>query len=231
MSIEKLDFQKATKEQIPYTLISTKVIQSIKDPVAGFIWIYLASLPPDWLVNKEQVMAKFHIGDNRLKVIFSYLHRAGLIQYKRDRFDDGKLGVVIVHVLCGDQFKPDEPYILSTGMKTIPVDKTTGMKTRRVENQTCGSVGLQKKEYTKYNKDLLKKKIKEKREKLPLSHCFFPDQQSFQFLNDKNITRDMAEHGFEKFKEYYSGGEHVDDDWQKRFRVWMLREKNYKETY
>lgn len=149
MSIEKLDqVTKITRENIPYTLLATHVIQNILDPIAGFIWVYLSSLPADWKVIKQNIKLKYSLGDDKIKDIFSYLKRCGLIEYKRERSADGKLGEVIIHVLCGTRFNKKEPYIKTTGVKTTPVDKTTGVKATRVENHSSGFRGLQKKHNT-----------------------------------------------------------------------------------
>jgi hypothetical protein len=155
MSIEKLDQAKISKENIPYTQISTFVIQNVRDPIAGFIWVYLSSLPVDWVVRKEQIKNKFNVGDTALKLIFSYLNRSKLIEYHRERLSTGKLGKSIIHVLCGNRFNADEHYIKTTGSKIKPVakirEKTTGSKTRRLENHTSGSGALQKKYKNKRN--------------------------------------------------------------------------------
>jgi transcription initiation factor IIE alpha subunit len=85
MSIEKVDFQKVVKEQIPYTLVCTKVIQQIQDPLALAMWVYLLSLPPEWNINKAQLKNHFKIGDNRLKRTLSFLSKSKLIEYVRKR--------------------------------------------------------------------------------------------------------------------------------------------------
>lgn len=140
--VEKLDIQRAQDLKLPYTIISSLVIRQIKNPLAGFIWIFLQSLPPNWIVIKEQIKNKFDLGDNTLKKIFSYLNRCSLIAYERERVD-GKLGEIVIKILDGTQFKSDEPYVSTRGSKNAPVVKTTGSITRRLENHTSGSGALQ----------------------------------------------------------------------------------------
>lgn len=206
MAIEKLDFEKVSLEKIPYTLVSTKVIQNIKNPLAGFIWIYLSSLPPDWKVNKEQIKHKFDLGDDKIKAIFSYLNRCSLIRYDRERDEAGKLGIVVVTVLCGDNYKIDEPYQLTTGVKTTLVDSTTGVKATRVENHTCGFRALQKK-YN--NKD--KKKIKKTRGEngedcsppFSLSLCnFIPPERTHDYCKKWGIDMDYELQSFKHYAEH-----------------------------
>jgi len=203
MSIEKLDQVKLTHEKKPYTQILTEVIQNIKDPLAGFIWVYLSSLPPDWIVIKEQIKNKYNLGDNTLKLIFSYLNRANLIKYTRERNTCGKLGIVSIHVLCGIHFKSDESYIKTTSSKTEPVDKTTGSKTRRVENQTSGSGALQRKYKNKAFKNTNKtKKLLDKNQKSENERRHdFADSMD-QMANER---RHVEEHQKFKHQEIYGG--------------------------
>lgn len=192
MSIQKLDFQKVTKEHIPYTILCNKVIQNIQNPIAGFIWIYLSSCSHDWNVCKEHLKKKFKLGDDRLKIIFAYLRRCNLIEYRRDVGVDGKFGKVYIHVLNGDNFIMEEKFTKTTGSKNAPVEKkpvdksskTTGVKTTRVENHTCGSGALQKK--------IINKKEKEKdKKKKGASHriSFFQNQKRSAYASvDKQST-------------------------------------------
>ena len=122
MSIQKLDFEKITREKVPFTMILTKVIQKIDDHFAGFIWVYLSSLPPDWDVNKQHLMNHFGIAEQKLKKHMAYLCKHKLIEYIRIRREDGTLGPVTINVLCGNDFES------STGMKIHPVEEPPGGK-------------------------------------------------------------------------------------------------------
>lgn len=174
MSVQKLDAVRVTQEKKPYTQILSTVIQNIQDPIAGFIWVYLSSLSPDWIVQKEHLKTKFKIGDDKLKNIFSYLKRCNLIEYQRIRDKKGKLIKNTIHVLCGEEFKQNEPYLppppvdnssSSTGVDSTPVvtpvDKKNepnknGASIHRWSSHTCGPRALQIKQDT--NK--IKKQIK-----------------------------------------------------------------------
>lgn len=156
MSIEKLDFEKVIKEEIPYTLISTKVIQKLADPLALAIWVYLASLPPDWKVNKTHIQNHFVIGICKAKKIFSYLKKSNLIEYIQPKNSDGSYGEMAVNVLCGDNFNP-------AGIESIPPDKsacfTGGIKPVRPGNRSNGKM-THTKETNKQNKDSKQNKHK-----------------------------------------------------------------------
>jgi hypothetical protein len=161
MSIEKLDSMKIKKANIPFTMISTNVLQSIKDVHALALYVYLCSLPSDWIIQKEHIKKHFGLGDARLKSIFSYFIRAKLLCYTRERRPDGTLEEVVINLLCGDNFDENEPYIAklknksATGSISTPV-VTTGSITTRVVTHTSGAGALQKK-----YKDI--KEIKEKK--------------------------------------------------------------------
>ena len=147
MSIEKLDSIKIKQAQIPYTQIFTKVLQNIKNTDALAIWVYLSSLPPDWVINKEQIKNHFNIGDKTIKNVFSYLNRCRLITYTRERSANGKMGIVIISLSCGEEFKINEPFIY--------VDKsakTTGSKNHPVVDHPSGLEALQIIDITNDNK-------------------------------------------------------------------------------
>ena len=192
--IEKLDKAKLTLENQSYTQILTHVIQNIKDPVAGFVWVYLSSLPPDWLVLKEQIKNKFNLGDDKIKDIFSYLNRCKLIAYKRIRGSNGKLGKQFIHVFVGNDFDENEPYKKTTGVKSTPQVKTRGVKTTRVENHSSGSRALQRKYKNKVNKITNKTK-----------KAFVENGKKHSFADSMDMmaceTRNIAKHEVIKAKE------------------------------
>lgn len=221
MSIEKLDFSKVTKENIPYTLISNKVIQNIKDPVAGFIWVYLSSLPPNWDVNKEHLKKKFGLGNNKLKRILAYLSRSNLIQYVRLRNDDGTLDIMAIHILCGDKFDINQPFE-STGSKSEPVELSTGSTTgsiiHPVVNQTSGS-GLLQKKYKDTNTN------KREREAIRASRAlsvFSPNEENKMLAKDFGLDLDQE---LISFKERHKGSKT-----QYEFGRWLKNAREYQST-
>lgn len=228
MSIEKLDFQKVTKESLPYTLILTKVIQNIKHKDALAVWVYLCSLPPDWKINKEHLKNHFGLGDRTLQTIFSYLNRCGLIVYKRHRFDDGTLGIVVVHLLCGEEFRPDEPYVQTTPQKTHVVElSTTPQKTTRVADHTSGSEALQKKQNT--NNIKIQKKEREKSVKTSLSENFQIDEETHAYvLSLSMLSNEEKKIEHNKFYEHYLENGEIKTNWNRVYRSWMLKAASYK---
>lgn len=123
MSVEKFN-PSISGESIPYVQANTHVIQNIDNLEALAVWIYLLTLPKDWLVMKSHIKKHFGIGDDKIKRIFAYLKRCGLIEYVRERDEKGKLRKSEIKVLNGTRF--------------INPKKPTGVKTTPLENHTCG---------------------------------------------------------------------------------------------
>ena len=121
MSVEKFN-PCISGEIIPYTQVNTQVIQNIRDIEAGFIWMYLLTMPKNWTVVKAHIKNKYGIGDNKIKRIFAYLKRCNLIEYVRERDETGKLRKSEIRVLNGSRFN----------------DSTTGMENHPLVNQTSG---------------------------------------------------------------------------------------------
>lgn len=158
MAIEKLTQVKIQKEQIPYTQISNKVIQHIKDPLAGFVYVYLLSMPPDWIVIKSQLIDALGIGEKKMKDIFSYFKRANLIAHTTERDAHGRIIGHSIVVLCGDLFNEQEPFKIeknTTGAKNDPMVESQdscgfaenppqGQKTTGWRNHTGGKEGTTK---------------------------------------------------------------------------------------
>ncbi len=191
MSIEKLDSMKIKKANIPFTMISTKVLQSIKDAHSLALYVYLCSLPSDWIIQKEQIKKHFGLGDKRLKQIFSYFIRSKLLCYTQERNDDGTTKEVMIHLLCGENFDQNEPYIAQlknkiTGGAEIDPVVPVGSITAPPANGTCGSGALQKK--YKATKEIKEKKVFAKLEKSKANE----PKQTAQFWEKGNPDYDRC---------------------------------------
>lgn len=135
MSIEKFN-PRILGESVPFTQVSTKVIQEITNLEAGFVWVYLLTLPPDWQVVKVHLKNHFGIGELKLKRIFAYLNEHKLIEYTRQRLSNGQLGAVDVRILNGTRFK--NPVVQTTGIENHPVvNHTYGFQatTKEINNK------------------------------------------------------------------------------------------------
>lgn len=126
MSVEKFNSKTTVShELIPYTQINRKVIQKIDNMQAGFVWVYLLSMPPDWVVIKTQIKKHFKMGNDKLKKIFAYLTAHGLI--RTEPVKDPNTNRIMhwnITVLNGSEFieKPDKPGRKATGSKIHPLE-------------------------------------------------------------------------------------------------------------
>ena len=133
MSIDKLDFETIRHEHKPFVVVYTEVIQKITDAFAGFIWVYLQSLPADWRVNKAHLMHHFNIGEDKYDKHIKYLKDANLVEFIRERDEKGVFKRGVLHVLNGSAFQCP-----STGGKTPVVESSTGGIIHGVENPGGG---------------------------------------------------------------------------------------------
>jgi hypothetical protein len=217
MSVEKFNSKTViTHEQIPFTQVNRHVIQKIKNMQAGFVWVYLLSMPSDWKVVKEHIKNHFKVGDLKLKQIFVYLNEHNLIEYEQVK--DEKTKKIIqwnIHVLNGSKF------IEKPGKNK---KKTTGSKTIRMETHTYGNQGTTYKTSYKEDKNI------QRGEGVDKSPILFSDfnveyyKQIFSSLfSENNLSPDFV---LKKFKTYYQKRKlfsFCDDD----VRIWIVREIEY----
>ncbi len=113
MSIEKLsNDSKTSHEAVPFTQISNHVINNIKNSDAFLVWCYLQSKTSNWKVIKQDIKNKYTFGDKKLKLIFSYLHRANLIRYVQMHCAKGKFAQTDIVVLNGLKFDKNQEFIV-----------------------------------------------------------------------------------------------------------------------
>ena len=90
MPINK-DKERFLQNKIPYEMISREVVQSLSNPDALAIWVYLMAKPPTWIVRREDIRSHFSIGRDRYSKAMSELNEAGLVVTKNVQGADGKI--------------------------------------------------------------------------------------------------------------------------------------------
>jgi hypothetical protein len=107
--IEKYDFDAFEKEQKPYVMVLTELIQKfpMKHSQELLLWMFLESLPPTWKPNKQHIMAHFNISARTYERYMGYLNTTKLIEYRQERTEDGTFGCWKLIVLNGTKFSPD----------------------------------------------------------------------------------------------------------------------------
>lgn len=104
--IEKYDFDSFQKEQKPFVMILTHVIQHLPpDRAHEFaMWVYLESLPVTWKPNKQHLMERFSISAKTYERRMEWLNTVGLIEYRQKRNSTGLFGKGELIVLSGIRF-------------------------------------------------------------------------------------------------------------------------------
>lgn len=90
-NIEK--YNSLLMKDTPFTILLNDVIQKIQDLELLGLYTYLASLPSEWVINKEHLKKHFNIGTKKIESLFRKLIHIGLL-IKEDYREKGRfLGV------------------------------------------------------------------------------------------------------------------------------------------
>lgn len=180
INIEKFDasdFIEGENQKWPFTQISNYVVQNIGDALSGFLWVYLQSLPPAWIVNKHQLKSHFNIGEHSYKKAMTYLKKCNLISQYQEKAQGGLYGKSRIIVKNGSKFihpKDHEneamqlnPPInidvlneVTTSTESIPVVKKDDLP---VVEKRCTESTVSRKSTSYIKKIDLKKKTKERK--------------------------------------------------------------------
>jgi hypothetical protein len=104
-TIEKLDSSRISQEKLPFTMHMNYVLQNVRQPLALAIWVYLTSLPDDWIVHRNQLMEHFDVGRDKLANALKYLNENKLIEYVQEKLNTGKFGDSQIFVKSGYEFE------------------------------------------------------------------------------------------------------------------------------
>lgn len=230
MSIEKYDFTDFEQEGLPhsFTMINNAVIQNIRDPEALAVWCYLITKPPEWKPCKAQLRSHFNMGINKMNSIFGYLNTNLLIDYISSRKQDG---TIIKHTLVvknGKDFLEkvvlNQTY-LATGIKTVSVDLSTGMKIMRVDYHVSGKTAPINKDI-KINKEKTERGTARKKPRATLSADFQPDQKRHELCGAISL-KVGTQYGIllTKFINLQLSSGKESADWNAEFENFLLRER------
>lgn len=227
MSVEKLsDISKVLVEQYPFTQIPNNVIQGIKDNDAFRLYAYLLSKTRDWVVVKTYAAKECGIGEKKAKACWSYFARCGLIDYRVEKDEKGRIIKHDMIVLVGLKFDENVPFKSvdkSTGAKSAPLEKV-----HRGRNPPSGQptrvdfAPLLNKDITNKEKETKQRESTVRAKRSPLSDDFvFGDELKALCVAkgvDPSIVRD-------KFIAHAKASAKESGDWQAEAKLWVLREK------
>jgi len=95
MNIHKL---KKHQDEIPYFMLSREVVQSLKNPLALAIWVYLQSKSDDWKVVEADIQNQFKVGRTSYLKAMKCLRDAELYAVQRLKNDANQFVGSIFHI-------------------------------------------------------------------------------------------------------------------------------------
>ena len=95
MNIHKL---KKHQDEIPYFMLSREVVQSLKNPLALAIWVYLQSKSDDWKVVEGDIQNQFKVGRTSYLKAMKCLRDAQLYAVQRLKNDTNQFVGSIFHI-------------------------------------------------------------------------------------------------------------------------------------
>lgn len=226
MSIEKLsDVSKILVEQYPFTQVPNNVIINIKDNDAFRLHAYLLSKSRDWKVVKEHAAGECGIGEKKARECWSYFARSGLIEYRTERDEKGKIIRHDMVVLIGLKFDKDEPFEpvdKSTRAKTAPVEKThIGKNPLSGQSTRVDFAPLLNKEITNKEKTTKQRESSARKKRVPLPDDFKPNEEAIKFAKRNGIDLDKV---FNKFKRRVNADGRKHLDWHQALMGWLETE-------
>lgn len=104
MSVEKFVQNYNSIEKPPYSILANHVVQNIRDAETLAVWVYLSSMPSEWIISRKQLRDHFTLGERKIDKIMSNLKKLGLLEYSQEKGPDGKFKELTANILCGSQF-------------------------------------------------------------------------------------------------------------------------------
>lgn len=207
MPIQKETSARLVKEKVPYEIISREVIQSLTNPTALAIYVYLISLPENWAVRRQQILDHFDgLGRDRYDAAMRDLRKLGLVWVAETR---NALG----HV-------EDRSIVV----ETIPkVGKPTIGENPQVGKATIGEIRPLKDTDNKIFKDT--DIVREAENARSKRFCPPTDTEVAEYVQEIGATIDP--HAFVDFhtSKGWIVGRSPMKDWKAAVRTWARREK------
>lgn len=71
--------ERFAQEKLPFEIVSRDVVQRIESPDALALWVYLLTLPPNWVPRREQLRERWGLGRGRYGKAMQELRELGLV--------------------------------------------------------------------------------------------------------------------------------------------------------
>ena len=224
MSINKGNATRFVKESVPYDIISREIAQSVNNPVALAIWVYLQTKPDNWTPRRAEIMSHFDgLGRDRYDQALRELKGLGLVWVADTRDEKGR---IIDRVMVCESLpkvgKPATRVNQQDGKATLgesrPLKETETVK----ETETSKETEIKRitsdafnEFWEAYPKKVDKKKSQAKFMKLkPAIQKLAVENVKARAKSDQQWTE-----GFAPNPTTYLNGERWDDEWAKKDSV------------
>ena len=137
MPIKKVASARLVKQQVPYETVSRELVQSITNPVALAIWVYLLTKPEDWIVRRAEILAHFD--------------GLGRPRYEKAMRELREMGLVWTHVVQDEAGKITDSVMVVEALPTVYTENRVPGKPAIRENRplTDTEINYRYREYTK----------------------------------------------------------------------------------
>ena len=115
--------ERFVQEKIPFEMVSRDVVHKIQLPEALAIWVYLVTLPPNWVPRREHLRERFDLGRDRYGAAMKELRDLGLVWDAIVRDGQGK---IIEKVMTVEVLLEHQRAILCAGKPTSRVNQPEG---------------------------------------------------------------------------------------------------------
>ena len=137
--------ERFVQEKIPFEMVSRDAVHKIQLPEALAIWVYLVSLPPNWVPRREHLRERFDLGRDRYGAAMKELRDLGLVWDAIVRDGQGK---IIEKVMTVEALLEHQRASLCAGKPTSRVNQPEG-ETDHLKNKRL----LKEKDNTKRAKE------------------------------------------------------------------------------
>ena len=115
--------ERFAKEKLPFEMVSRDVVHKIRLPEALAIWVYLITLPANWIPRREHLRERFDLGRDRYSAAMKELRDLGLVWDAVIRDGQGKIIEKVMTVQALFDFQRDS---LCAGKPTSRVNQQVG---------------------------------------------------------------------------------------------------------
>jgi hypothetical protein len=186
---------KKHQEEIPYDMVSREVVQSIENPIALAIWVYLQSQSEGWSVIESQIRKRFGIGERAYMRAMKVLKDMGLYSVTRHKDKDNKFTGCQFHIHHSPQVHLPQVW-KATGVENDTYIKEEESIKEKESNKEKDSKEITKEKFKQFHKAYLGKKRGFETELKNFIKKYKDWETLVDLLVDRTFYVDVADTGF-----------------------------------